>query len=198
MSALCRITRRSSPLLLESTTYSTPAYSRSYATPAAAKRGGKVKGSNADPRLAPLKKAFQPLSRNYRQNLQLALERAIPSVEAHETIERAWQLHQRHKRESAQAELGAMHRRMQEAVEELKGVDERLYHWATVPRDQRRLIKPEAEALRGTKGSVRKALEARIEGLFPRELRVPTETPSTTGWDHDWKPPARPKDQASS
>lgn len=155
------------------------------------KKGAKSKGNHADPRLAPLKKAFHPLGRNYRQNLQLALHRAIPSVEAHETIERAWKLHQRHKREDQLAELSAMHARMQEAVEELKSVDDRLFHWATVPRDQRRLIKPEAEALRGTKGSVRKALEARIEGLIPRELRVPTETPSANGWDYDWKPPAR-------
>lgn len=151
----------------------------------------KTKTNSADPRLAPLKKAFNPLSRNYRQDLQLALHRVIPSVEAHETIERAWQLHQRHKREEKLVELSAMHARMEEAVQELEQVDQRLYHWATVPRDQRRLIKPEAEALRGTKGSVRKALEARIEGLFPRELRVPTDTPSTNGWDYDWKPPGQ-------
>ncbi|KAF8308422.1 hypothetical protein DL93DRAFT_2086909 [Clavulina sp. PMI_390] len=199
MSALSRTTSPSLRLLSKLPTSSLSYQSRSYAAPPSAKRpGGKVKGGNVDPRLAPLKKAFNPLSRNYRQNLQVAIERAIPSVEAHETIERAWQLHQRHKRESAHAELDAMHRRMEEAVEELKEVDDRLFHWATVPRDQRRLIKPEAEALRGTKGSVRKALEARIEGLFPRELRVPTETPSTTGWDYDWKPPAKPKDQISS
>lgn len=165
---------------------------RSYATAAApgAKKAAS-KANQADPRLAPLKKAFNPLSRNYRQNLQVALHRVIPSVEAHETIERAWKLRSRHKREETLAELDAMHARMQEAVEELRGVDARLFQWATVPRDQRRLIKPEAEALKGTKGSVRKALEARIEGLFPRELRVPTDTPSVNGWDYDWKPPGQ-------
>lgn len=156
-----------------------------YSTPA--KKSSKA--NQADPRLAPLKKAFNPLSRNYRQNLQTALHRVIPSVEAHETIERAWQLHQRHLREDKLAELDRMHARMKEAVEELEKVDKKLFHWATIPRDQRRLIKPEAEALKGTKGSVRKALEARIEGLFPRELRVPTDTPSVNGWDYDWKPP---------
>lgn len=160
---------------------------RLYAT--AAKSIKKGKANQADPRLAPLKKAFNPLSRNYRQNLEVALHRVIPSAEAHETIERAWQLHERHRREEHLAELRAMHARMHEAVTELKDIDERLFHWATVPRDQRRLIKPEVEALRGTKGSVRKALEARIEGLFPRELRVPTDTPSISGWDYDWKPP---------
>jgi large subunit ribosomal protein L40 len=163
--------------------------SRLYTT--APKKSVKGKINQADPRLAPLKKAFNPLSRNYRGNLEIALHRAIPSAEAHETIERAWQLHERHRREEHLAELCAMHARMQEAVEELKNVDDRLFHWATVPRDQRRLIKPEAEALRGARGSVRKALEARIEGLFPRELRVPTDTPSTSGWDYDWKPPGR-------
>lgn len=163
--------------------------SRLYAT--AAKKSSKGKVNQTDPRLAPLKKAFHPLSRNYRERLDIALHRAIPSAEAHETIERAWQLHERHRREEQLAELRAMHVRMQEAVEELKDVDDRLFHWATVPRDQRRLIKPEAQALRGTRGSVRKALEARIDGLFPRELRVPTDTPSISGWNYDWKPPGR-------
>lgn len=161
--------------------------SRLYAT--STKKTAKGKANQSDPRLAPLKKAFNPLSRNYRQNLEVALHRAIPSIEAHETIERAWQLHMRHRRDGHLAELRAMHTRMQEAVEELKEVDDRLFHWATVPRDQRRIIKPEAEALRGTKGSMRKALEARIDGLFPRELRVPTDTPSVSGWDYEWKQP---------
>jgi large subunit ribosomal protein L40 len=82
-----------------------------------------------------------------------------------------------------------MHARMKDAVEELAKVDERLFHWATVPRDPRRLIQPEAEALRGVRGSARKALEARIEGLFPRELRLPTDSPSLNGWNEEWKPP---------
>jgi large subunit ribosomal protein L40 len=81
---------------------------------------------------------------------------------------------------------------MHEAVDQLKEVDERLFHWATVPRDQRRVIKPELEALRGTKGPVRRALEAKIEGLFPREMRLPTDTPSIGGWNHDWKPRQAP------
>jgi large subunit ribosomal protein L40 len=82
-----------------------------------------------------------------------------------------------------------MHARMKDAVEELAMVDEKLFHWATVARDPRRLIQPEAEALRGVRGSARKALEARIEGLFPRELRLPTDSPSLNGWNDGWKPP---------
>lgn len=157
--------------------------------PSASYASKKSKSTAQDPRYLPMRKAFNPIYYRYRQNLKVALHRAIPSVEAHETIERAWQLHQRDVREAHQVELGAMHARMKHAVEELEKVDGRLYHWATVPRDPRRLIKPEAEALKAVKGAAKKALEARIEGLFPREMRAPTDSPSRAGWDHAWKPP---------
>lgn len=159
----------------------------------------KSKQNSADTRLAPLKKAFNPLSRNYRQDdVSLALHRSIPSVEAHETIERAWKLHERHQRESRLAELSALHNRMKEAVEALKETHGALFHWATVPRDVRRVTKAEMEALKGTKGPVRRALEAKIEGLFPREMRVPTETPSLKGWNYDWTPPKAPSTEKST
>src|SRR5260370_40140083 len=102
-----------------------------------------------------MRKAFNPYYRKYRSNLETALHRVIPSVEAHETIQRAWQLYQRHQREQHQAELAVLLDKMRVAVEELKQVDNKLFYWATVPRDPRRLIQSEAEALRGTKGSVR-------------------------------------------
>jgi len=172
--------RRALQSILSTPTFT---FSARYAT---AKKG---RQQQIDPRLIPMRKAFNPIYRKYRPNLETALHRVIPSVEAHETIHRAWQLYQRHRREQRHAELTALLHKMRVAVEELKQVDEKLYHWATIPRDPRRLIQPEAEALRGTKGSVRKALEARIEGLFPRELRAPTETPSIRGWEEDWRPP---------
>ncbi len=172
--------RRALGTILSTPTYTFAAH---YAT---AKKG---KQQQQDPRLIPMRKAFNPYYRKYRSNLETALHRAIPSVEAHETIHRAWQLYQRHQREQHHLELTGLLDKMRVAVEELKQVDKKLFYWATIPRDPRRTTQPEAEALRGTKRSVRKALEARIEGLFPRELRTPTETPSVRGWDDGWRPP---------
>ena len=87
---------------------------------------------------------------------------------------------------------------MRDAVEKLKEVDERLFFWATVPRDVRRVSKAEMEALKGTKGPVRRALEAKIEGLFPRETRIPSDTPSSKGWNYEWTPPSSPSSSNSS
>jgi len=28
----------------------------------------------------------------------------------------------------------------------------------------------------------------RLPGLFPREMRPPTDTPAIGGWKHDWRP----------
>ena len=38
----------------------------------------------------------------------------------------------------------------------------------------------------------KKAVEARIRGLFPRELRMPTDTPPKNGWTYDFTPVAQP------
>jgi len=40
------------------------------------------------------------------------------------------------------------------------------------------------------KGIARRAMDARIPGLFPREMRPPTDTPPIGGWNHDWQSPS--------
>jgi large subunit ribosomal protein L40 len=82
-----------------------------------------------------------------------------------------------------------MYDSMQRAVEELKKVDEGLFYHATVQRDPRKMTKEEQEELKPLKGPAKNAKAARIEGLFPREMRLPTDTPRTAGWDHGWKAP---------
>lgn len=152
--------------------------------------------SSADPKLDIIRRALYPSNvRNraspvgtWRPDVARRLQRAIPSVQAHETIERAWLLHQRHVRRKRQSELEKKYRRMQEAEEVLREISPKLYAEANKEEDPRSRSSEEMETLKGLKGLEKKAYEARIQGLFPREMRPPTDTPSRTGWLYDYVP----------
>ncbi|KDQ14023.1 hypothetical protein BOTBODRAFT_33137 [Botryobasidium botryosum FD-172 SS1] len=146
----------------------------------------KKEKTTGDPRVDIIQQALYP-THKYRPNLAVALQHVIPSAEAHETIERAWALHQRESREARKAELGRLYDNMRRAMDELEKTDEYLFTQANLQRDPRGLTKGEIETLKGLKGAAKKAAEARIEGFFPRELRIPTDTPRKAGWDHSWK-----------
>ncbi|KAG6874417.1 hypothetical protein C0995_015153 [Termitomyces sp. Mi166 len=128
----------------------------------------------------------------WRPDVGRALQFAIPSVQAHNTIERAWLLHKRHIRKMREAELGRKFESMRTAMEELRRVDDRLYMEANKQEDPRARIGAERELAKQLKTTEIRTLEARIRGLFPRELRVPTDTPSHSGWNYEWKPFPRP------
>ena len=70
----------------------------------------------------------------------------------------------------------------------LKEVDPRLYKLANVEEDPRDRSPEEVELAKTLRAPEKRALDSRIRGLFPRELRVPTDTPSRDGWNYDWKP----------
>ena len=128
----------------------------------------------------------------YRMDARLALRRAIPNPEAHETIERAWFLHQRHVRRTRASELQRKFESMRNAMETLRLVAPNLYAEANKEEDPRARSPAEAELLKKLKGPEKKAVEARIRGLFPRELRMPTDTPPRNGWTYDFTPIVRP------
>ena len=44
------------------------------------------------------------------------------------------------------------------------------------------------EALKDKPSAEKRAIESHIRGLFPTELKVPTDTPSQEGWQHEWRP----------
>ncbi|CAL1694260.1 unnamed protein product [Somion occarium] len=119
------------------------------------------------------------------------LQRAIPSVQAHETIERAWFLHQRHARRRRQAEAEKKFQCMWNAMEKLRELSPRLYEEANKGEDPRARSPAETEIWKSLKKSERRAFDSRIRGLFPRELRPPTDTPPTGGWNYDYQPTLR-------
>ncbi|KAH8555842.1 mitochondrial ribosomal protein L28-domain-containing protein [Umbelopsis sp. PMI_123] len=93
--------------------------------------------------------------------------RELPKLEGeelqqHETIERAWKLHQNQERERRNRELEKKFRKMHAAMNELEKTSDRLFKAAIV---KSRHI------------------------TFPREMKIPTETPSPQGWNHEYKPP---------
>lgn len=127
----------------------------------------------------------------WRPDVARALQRAIPSKQAHETIERAWLLRQRHIRWKRDAESVRKFNCMWNAMSELQKMDPQLFREANRPEDPRARSRTEMESLKTVRGAEKKALEARLPGLFPREMRVPTDTPPRSGWNYEWKPSAK-------
>lgn len=109
--------------------------------------------------------------------------------EAHETIERAWKLFQREKRAKHAAALEAKLAAMVDACEELdrvtsgEGAGRHVFERAMA----RASFSP-PENIKGKKGSEARFLEVRLEGMWPRESWVPTETRGK-GWNYEWKRP---------
>jgi len=160
------------------------------------------KESSADPKIEILRRILYPSNiRNrpspvgtWRPDVGRALQRAVLSVQAHETIERAWLLHQRHIRKKRDAELAKKFECMKNAMAELEVVDPRSFTEANRIEDPRTWSVAESELAKKLRGPEKRAVEARIRGLFPREIRPPPDTPSRDGWNYDWKPvlPAQP------
>ncbi|CAG8519802.1 2112_t:CDS:1 [Acaulospora morrowiae] len=81
-------------------------------------------------------------------------------IERHKTIERAWKLFMRNQREKRDAEMAAKYRMLDKANRELEKLPSRLF----------------VQAQMGNKTT-----------LFPKQMKVPTETPPLKGWNNDFK-----------
>lgn len=82
------------------------------------------------------------------------------ALEQHETIERAWKLHKMRSREQRERSLERQFRAMNAAMTELEKTSDRLY-----------------------KGALVKSRHI----TYPKQAKIPTETPSTQGWDYTYK-----------
>ncbi|KAK6512367.1 hypothetical protein TWF481_001255 [Arthrobotrys musiformis] len=83
----------------------------------------------------------------------------------HWTIQQAWLLFKRKQKTERELELERQYNKIHDACEELKRCDERLFRIAT---------------------------DKKGVGTFPREMRIPTDTPPRGGFNEEWK---RPKDK---
>ncbi|KAI7905992.1 mitochondrial ribosomal protein L28-domain-containing protein [Cokeromyces recurvatus] len=83
-------------------------------------------------------------------------------LEQHETIERAWKLFKMRSREQRERTLERQFRAMQAAMNELEKTSERLF-----------------------KGAIAKSRHLN----YPKQAKIPTETPSAQGWDYSYKAP---------
>ncbi|KAB5595019.1 MRP-L28 domain-containing protein [Ceratobasidium theobromae] len=170
---------------------------RSYAI-APSGKAGRPEAAPADPRNDIIRRTLFPERTSdihgaessptgvHRPDVEQVLELAIPSAEAHETIERAWKLHKREMRLAREDELKRKYASMLRAVEVLKELDPVSYAEACRGVDSRRLSEQDRERMKAMKRGARKKAESRIEGLFPREMRIPTDTPRRDGWNHGW------------
>ncbi|KAJ7508667.1 hypothetical protein B0H11DRAFT_38194 [Mycena galericulata] len=169
-----------------------PSHVRHYAKPADPSMG--------DQRLNLIRRALYPPNiRNkptptgtWRPDVRQTIQRAIPSVQAHQTIERAWLLHKRHVRKRREEELARKFECMRRAMDELKKIDLKLYMEANQVEDPRRRSEVEMEMMKNLPAMEARAFDARVRGLFPREMRIPADTPASKGWNYEWTPIERP------
>ena len=146
-------------------------------------------------------KSSSPTGAYHPQHYQ-RVSSVIHSPEVYETIERAFKLFQRRNRESKRLELISKYNAMESACDELDQItripngneqgegeggmyDRMVYDKAMLrpnPYKLERMI-----GRRATPESRWK--EARLDGLIPREIWIPTETRGK-GWDYDWKRPS--------
>jgi large subunit ribosomal protein L40 len=160
------------------------------------RHAGRKESSSADPIKETIRRTLYPPNiRNrvaptgtWRPDVSQALQIAIPSRQAHDTIERAWKLHLRHLRKAREGELRRKYECMHRAMDELARIDPRLFREANRSVDPRDRKPGEAEWLKKLSLPQRRAYEARLPGLFPRELRAPADTPPRDGWKYDFKP----------
>ncbi|KAI7856435.1 mitochondrial ribosomal protein L28-domain-containing protein [Circinella umbellata] len=82
------------------------------------------------------------------------------ALEEHETIERAWKLHKMRQREQRQQTLERQFRSIHLAMSELEKASDRLF-----------------------KGAIVKSRHI----TYPKQAKIPTETPSPQGWDYSYK-----------
>ncbi|WVQ79972.1 hypothetical protein IAT38_002073 [Cryptococcus sp. DSM 104549] len=134
------------------------------------------------------------------------LREVLPSAEAHETIERAWQLYQRQLRNARKAELQTKFDKMVEACDELERITNSAnggpysadgkggeYHRAVYDRAVLAMRQAKRGEPVGKKTMLQTWMDSRVEGLFPRESWVPTETRGK-GWNYNWsRPKGEPK-----
>lgn len=162
------------------------------------KRNAAKKIVKGDPQNDLIRRAMYPSNiRNketptgtWRPDVAHAIQRAIPSVQAHETIERAWLLHQRRARKQREEESSRKFASMERAMDELEKTNPFLYTEATRTEDPRHRTPEEIEKSKKLRGIQRKMMESKMAGLFPREMRLPTDTPPRAGWNYDWKAPS--------
>ncbi|KAI5124135.1 hypothetical protein M0805_000946 [Coniferiporia weirii] len=153
------------------------------------------KAAHADPQNELIRRVLYPSNlRNketptgtWRPDVAKALRRAIPSKQAHETVERAWLLHERHLRWKRDEEAERKFMCLRRAMGELEKTDPVLFKEANRVEDPRKRTEAEVGSLNTLRGVEKKAMEGRLPGLFPHEMRLPTDTPPRTGWNYDWK-----------
>lgn len=195
-----------SPRVAPQRTYAAAGGAATAAAAAGSSSSGKKKKGLVDPRMDNLRVALYPRTRAsrdeaptgvHRPDVVAALERTLPSPEAHATITRAFKLFARRKRALRAEELHRKFECMKAAMAVLEREHPAWYRAAGVKPDPRGGGggggEDEAE-FRMYRGTARMAVEARsIEGFFPRDLRVPVDTPPRDGWQYDWAPPRKYK-----
>lgn len=84
----------------------------------------------------------------WRTDVGRAIQRAIPSKQAHETIERAWLLHKRHLRKTREEETARKFECMKKAMDVLHEIDSRLYMEANKKDDPRARTQEEMQMVK--------------------------------------------------
>jgi len=165
--------------------------------PKAAAAGGSPTDGKSD-RYEAFRQMLYGLEPGMDDSARLArLEKAVPSYEMHETIDRAWKLKERHRREEQEDALERQYRSMNKALEELRTSHIHLYlkvikdNNGSIHRLQN-IIQPSASINGASNININST--GKLHGLFPRQLKLPVESLPAPDkvWDHEWINPIDP------
>lgn len=158
------------------------------------KGAGRTTTSSGPDRTDVIRKMLYEQKEEEGQRLK-KLASVVPSPEIHETIHRAWQLRLRQNREKVASRLESQYASIDKALEELRIADVSLY-LRTLKDSDGNMARLENVGSRATGGL---NATGKLPGLFPRQMRIPSETSPADGkvWDHDWKNPMNPLDPTS-
>ena len=116
----------------------------------------------------------------HREDVQKSVDAVFPGEEVHETITRAFNVLQRSEQDARLKDLENSDSRLREALSRLE--DNHFDLW------EKAVARP--PKISAAKVGKKRAQTMRIPGLFPRDLRAPTETPRNVVWNHNWKAPS--------
>ncbi|KAH9812221.1 hypothetical protein DFH28DRAFT_1062217 [Melampsora americana] len=159
------------------------------------KGGSKTTTSSGPDRTDVIRKMLYEQKEEESERLK-RLTSIVPTPEIHETIHRAWQIRLRERRERLSKRLSSQYESIDKSLEELRISNLTLY-LKTIKDSDGGILKLEntgsrtKEGLNGT---------GKLIGLFPRQMRIPTESSPLDGkvWDHDWKNPINPLEDRSN
>jgi len=163
---------------------------------AARSRAGALSTGSKDGKYSLIEKVIASSTTQSKQPDQVADQSGISfDEEQDEVISRAWMLHRHHEREETSDRIKKAALAQWKALDRLKEIKPLLYQ-VVVSRGSttgevveiRNGGEEMVEKNKAPGGGTAPQTGVRVGGVFPIDLKIPTDTPSRKGWNYGWKP----------